>query len=138
MSYFINKILETPDIKQTMQGIIISIDKEELENIIAKAVETALLTARLSCDENEPGDEEILIMRSPEVCKYLNMKMSTLYQLTHKKEIPFNKKRKTLYFKKDEIDNWIAEGKQETVRDQNLARELRLVASDKKRHKTFF
>ena len=106
-----------------MQGIILSIDKEELEDIIAKAVETALLSARLSCDENEPADKEILIMRSPEVCKYLNMKMSTLYQLTHKKEIPFNKKRKTLYFKKDEIDNWIAEGKQETVRDQNLARD---------------
>ena len=121
-----------------MQGIIISIDKEDLENIIAKAVETALLSARLNCNDNEPADKEILIMRSPEVCKYLNMKMSTLYQLTHKKEIPFNKKRKTLYFKKDEIDNWIAEGKQETVRDQNLAREFRLIASDKKLHKTFF
>ena len=120
-----------------MQGIILSIDKEELEDIIAKAVETALLSARLNCDENDLADKEILIMRSPEVCKYLNMKMSTLYQLTHKKEIPFNKKKKTLYFKKDEIDQWITDGKQPTIREQNFSRELRIIASDKKRHKTF-
>ena len=120
-----------------MQGIIVTIDKEELENIISRAVETALSSGRFTREQAEPGDEEILIMRAPDVCKYLNMKMSTLYQLTHKREIPFNKKRKTLYFKKDEIDNWIAEGKQETIRDQNLARELRIIASDKKRHKTF-
>ena len=34
-----------------MQGIILTIDKEELENIIARAVETALLSAGVSHDE---------------------------------------------------------------------------------------
>jgi excisionase family DNA binding protein len=120
-----------------MQGIILTIDKDELENIIARAVETALLSAGFSLADNEPVDDEIVIMRAPDVCKYLNMKMSTLYQLTHKREIPCYKKGKILYFKKDEIDQWIADGKQPTIREQNFARELRIIASDKKRHKTF-
>ena len=119
-----------------MQGIILTIDKEELENMIARAVERALHGAGLRLDENEQGDDEIIIMRAPHVCKYLNMKMSTLYQLTHKREIPCYKKGKILYFKKDDIDQWIADGKQPTVREQNFARELRIIASDKKRHKT--
>ena len=118
-----------------MQGIILTIDKEELENIIARAVETALLSAGLSREENEPGDDEIVIMRAPNVCIYLNMKMSTLYQLTHKNEIPCYKKGKILYFKKDEIDQWIAEGKQPSKREQDFARELRITLSDKKRIK---
>lgn len=119
-----------------MQGIIINIDKEELENIISKAIETALLKSQFSRDQAEDRGAEILIMKCPDVCKYLNMKMSTLYQLTHKKEIPFNKKSKTLYFIKDEIDQWLADGKQLTRREQNFAREFRIALSDTKRTKT--
>lgn len=63
------------------------------------------------------------------------MKISTLYQLTHKREIPFNKKGKTMYFKKDEIDKWIADGKQEMTIEQNHAREIRINLADKKRFK---
>src|ERR1035438_10180650 len=109
-----------------MQGIILTIDKEDLENIIARAVETALAGAGLSRRENEPEDDNMSIMRSPDVCKYLNMKMSTLYQLTHKKEIPFYKIKKILNFKKDEIDLWLADGKQQTIREQNFERELKI------------
>ena len=104
-----------------MQGIILTIDKEELENIIARAVETALLSGGFSRrEENKPADDEKAILRASGVCIYLNMKMSTLYQLTHKKEIPCYKKGKILYFKKDEIDQWIAEGKQPSKRAQDL------------------
>ena len=119
-----------------MQGIILTIDKEELKNIISRAVETALLSAGFSREENKPADDEMLIMRSPDVCKYLNMKMSTLYQLTHKKEIPFYKKRKMLNFKKEEIDQWLADGKQHTIREQNIVREIRIAQLDKKKKQT--
>jgi hypothetical protein len=61
-----------------MQGIIVTLDKEELENLISRAVETALQSAGFSREENNPAEEEILIMRSPDLCKYLNIKMSTL------------------------------------------------------------
>jgi len=87
-----------------MQGIIITIEKEELEAIICKAVKTALEQSRFLEEQEEKEDVIDYIMKSPQLCNYLKMKISTLYQLTHKKEIPFNKKGKTLYFKKEEID----------------------------------
>jgi excisionase family DNA binding protein len=119
-----------------MQGIILTLDKEELESIISRAVETALQSAGIGREETKPADEGMLIMRSPDLCKYLNMKMSTLYQLTHKKEIPFYKKRKMLNFKKEEIDQWLADGKQHTIREQNIVREIRIAQLDKKKKQT--
>jgi len=118
-----------------MEGIIITIEKEELENIVCRAVECALEHAGLIREQNDEQDLNELVMKSPEVCQYLKMKISTLYQLTHKKEIPFNKRGKTMYFKKDEIDKWLAEGRQETIAEQNLAREIRISFSNKKRFK---
>ncbi len=119
-----------------MEGIIIAIEKEELEEIICKAIETAFEREGIVREQNEPEDVNGLIMKSPEVCRYLKMKISTLYQLTHKREIPFNKKGKMMYFKKDEIDKWVAEGRQQTIAEQNYAREIRISAADKKRFKT--
>ena len=110
-----------------MQGIIITIEKAELEDIVSRAVETALVQSGfIPQPESVQDDLNELIMRSPDLCKYLKIKLSTLYQLTHKKEIPFNKKGKTMFFKKDEIDKWITEGHQETKTEQNIAREIRI------------
>src|SRR6185312_8225655 len=107
-----------------MEGIIIAIEKEELEEIICKAIETAFERKGIVREQNEPEDVNDLVMKSPEVCRYLKMKISTLYQLTHKHKIPFSKKGKTMYFKKNEIDKWLAEDKQQTEAEQNYAREI--------------
>ena len=119
-----------------MQGIFITIEKDELEDIVCKAVETALLQAGFIREQTNSENVQELIMKSADLCNYLKMKLSTLYQLTHKNEIPFSKKGKTLYFKKGEIDKWVSEGKQETIIEQNLAREIRISVTDKKRLKT--
>jgi excisionase family DNA binding protein len=119
-----------------MQGIFITIEKDELEGIVCRAVETALVQAGFIREQNDSEDIEEFIMKSADLCKYLRMKLSTLYQLTHKKAILFNKKGKTLYFKKGDIDKWVAGGKQETIIEQNLAREIRISVADKKRLKT--
>ena len=119
-----------------MQGIILTVEKEELEDMISRAVELALTQAGLAKEQNESNEINDLVMKAPDLCRYLKMKISTLYQLTHKKEIPFNKIGKTMYFKKDEIDKWLAEGRQETKTEQKLAREIRISFADKKRLKT--
>lgn len=119
-----------------MQGIIITIEKAELEDIVSRAVETALIESGLIPQQESVHDDlNEYIMRSPDLCKYLKIKLSTLYQLTHKKEIPFNKKGKTMFFKKDEIDKWITEGHQETKTEQNLEREIRISIPVGKRFK---
>ena len=119
-----------------MQGIIITIEKEELETIIYIAVEMALEKSRFLEEQEEPGDDVECIMKTPQLCNYLKMKISTLYQLTHKKEIPFNKKGKTLYFNKEKIDEWLSEGKSTTIYEQNRAREISITLADKRRNKS--
>ncbi len=120
-----------------MQGIIITIERDELEDIVSRAVETALIQNGIvreqATDSNSLND---LIMKSAEVCKYLKMKISTLYQLTHRKEIPCSKKGKTLYFKKEEIDKWVSDGTQVTKYEHNFAREIAISLADKKRNKS--
>lgn len=122
-----------------MQGIIITIEKEELEDIVSRAVETALVQTgffrKQVNDFDQLNDLNNLVKKSAEVCKYLKMKISTLYQLTHRKEIPCSKKGKTLYFKKADIDKWVSEGTQETKYEHNLAREIAISQIDKKRNK---
>lgn len=119
-----------------MQGIIVIIEKEELEEMISRAVESALIQSGFAGEKNETEDVNELIMKSPDVCRYLKMKISTLYQLTHKKRIPFNKIGKTMYFKKEEIDKWLSEGRQQTVTERNFDREIRISTVDRKRFKT--
>jgi excisionase family DNA binding protein len=119
-----------------MEGLIITIEKEELEDIVCRAVETALGQLGFLKSQEDQEDIDEFIMKVPQLCKYLKMKISTLYQLTHKNEIPFNKKGKTLYFRKDEIDKWVSEGKQITKYEQNYAREIAISLCDKKRNKS--
>lgn len=119
-----------------MQGIIITIEKEELENIVCRAVENALEQSGFVKSQEVHENTDEFIMKVPQLCKYLKMKISTLYQLTHKNEIPFNKKGKTLYFRKDEIDKWVSEGRQLTKYEHNYAREIRISLADKKRNKS--
>ena len=54
----------------------------------------------------------IKIMTLQETSTYLKVSKSFLYKLTSKKEIPFYKQAgKLIYFLKEEIDQWIMDGK---------------------------
>ena len=120
-----------------MQGIIITIEKDELEDIVSRAVENALeKSGFFNSNKVKTEDIDECIMKVPQLCRYLKMKLSTLYQLTHKNEIPCNKRGKTLYFKKDEIDKWVSEGTQVTKYEHNFLREIAINLADKKRNKS--
>ena len=51
-----------------------------------------------------PNDE---LMTVEDVADYLKISFSAVYQLTSRKEIPFMKKGKRLYFKKNELCQWV-------------------------------
>ena len=53
-----------------MQGIIITIEKNELEDIVSMAVESALIKAGLVREEKDDDDLNELVMKSPEVCRH--------------------------------------------------------------------
>jgi excisionase family DNA binding protein len=60
------------------------------------------------------------LMNIKEVAYYLNITISAVYGLTHRRKIPNYKVGKKLYFKKEEIDNWILSKRSTTVEDVNL------------------
>lgn len=50
------------------------------------------------------------IWRIKDVAKYLQCSVATIYNKTSRSEIPHIKKGKTLYFRPEEIENWVMEG----------------------------
>jgi excisionase family DNA binding protein len=50
-----------------------------------------------------------------EVAELLGYKVSNIYALTHRREIPFMKKGRKLWFKEDEIQEWVKSGRKKTV-----------------------
>lgn len=50
------------------------------------------------------------IWRIIDVAEFLQCSMKTIYNKTSKGEIPHIKKGKLLYFRPDEIENWVMEG----------------------------
>lgn len=49
-----------------------------------------------------------------EASKLLNLALPTIYALTSKREIPFLKRGKKLYFKRNELEAWLMEGRKLT------------------------
>lgn len=50
------------------------------------------------------------IWRINDAAAYLQCSVRTLYNKTSKGEIPYIKKGKALYFRPEEIENWVLEG----------------------------
>lgn len=61
--------------------------------------------------------KEAAIMTIEEAASFLGLARQTLYGLTSKRAIPFYKKNKRLYFKKEELLSWVEEGKKKMQRD---------------------
>ena len=57
------------------------------------------------------------ILSFKEALIYLDVSDSTLYKLTHKKEIEFTKpNRGKIYFRKSDLDNWMLQSKPKSKR----------------------
>lgn len=55
-------------------------------------------------------NSEINFISFEDACKYLQVTASKLYQLTSQKQITFYKPQGKIYFKKSDLDKWIASG----------------------------
>jgi len=62
--------------------------------------------------KNETPDQLLTIQQAGDL---LNLSIPTLYGYVHRAEIPVCKKGKRLYFSKDDLTNWIKEGKKKTL-----------------------
>lgn len=56
------------------------------------------------------------VLNFDEACKYIGVSDSLLYKLTAAKEVPHYKPRgKKIYFKREEIDEWLLQNKQDVI-----------------------
>ena len=86
---------------------IILINKIDLEELIQGAVKNAVRNAQ----KEKPTDE---LMDVDQASKFLHLTKQTLYGLTSERLIPYLKRGKRIYFKREELLNWINQGKMKT------------------------
>ena len=55
------------------------------------------------------GTEIIQVLNFDQASKYLSLSKSTLYKLTSERNIPHFKRGKRVYFKRNELENWLTE-----------------------------
>ena len=88
----------------------ITLNKAEMffvvENIFNELV-------NLQCkDEDETENTREMLKQKEyfdltQLCNYTNYKSATIYQFVHRKEIPFQKAKRKLIFKRELIDQWL-------------------------------
>lgn len=113
-----------------MDGIIISINKEGLAELIHSAVKSALIEFENSQTKLEKDED---IMTGEDVAAWLNMKMSTLYYKTHSAEIPFMKKGGRIYFSRKVLLEWLSDGKRLTTYQNIEIADERLLKARKRK-----
>lgn len=67
----------------------------------------------LLLEKHSPQDSET-IFNVTQAAEFLHLSVSTLYVKVCRREVPFNKQGKRLYFYKNELNEWIRQGRKKT------------------------
>jgi len=86
--------------------VFISLAIEELKTIIIDCVKSCLNDTK----NNELVTQSDQLLTIEQASKLLNLKVSCIYGMTHRREIPFMKQSKRLYFSKNILIEWIHQG----------------------------
>jgi excisionase family DNA binding protein len=91
-------------------------------NNLPEAVELLLLQVRnlQNLITNKPHEPSEKLLSIEEAAAFLNLSKPTLYGYVHRKQIPFLKKSKRLYFVESELLEWIKSSREETPNDTIL------------------
>lgn len=114
------------DQHQTLESLL----RDFLTPIIERAVDNAF--ARYYSAPTAPQPSQNELMNIKDAATFLHLSVPTVYGLVHSRSIPFYKRRQRLYFKKDDLDKWIAGGRRMTVEEIQQAAVESLVRSRRK------
>jgi len=89
-------------IENLPENINITVTKQDLKEF----ADYLLSNTEIKSNVTEPSKS---IMNTDEVAEFVGISKSTIYGLTHNGEIPHYKRGKRLYFKTEEIEEWITE-----------------------------
>ena len=95
-----------------MESILLTrLSVEEMRLLFRKELQEVL--AQLPPVQGSEDD----LLTTKGACQLLNIAISTLYGLVHKRAIPCMKQGRKLYFSKRELTQWVAQGRQQTQED---------------------
>jgi excisionase family DNA binding protein len=92
------------------QTILLSIPKDELELLIIDCVNSCLQSKKKESSQSENG-----LLTIQEASDFLSLKVPTLYQKVSKREICFLKRSKRLYFKREDLIEYLEKGRVKSV-----------------------
>ena len=98
-----------------MRDKIIVTTHDELIFLIEESVRKILSEKT----ENKQSESSSLLLSIKEASAFLKLAPQTIYGFTSKRLIPFIKRGKKLYFKKNELELWLDEGKKKSLDELN-------------------
>lgn len=102
---------------------------EELEEIITKAINSAF--------KKVGGISQVIeqdrILTIDEAAEFLSLSRATIYDLTSRSAIPFLKKRRRLYFSKEDLITWLKDSRRGTKAEADQEADSYLAGIKKKK-----
>ena len=112
-----------------MQAVTITqISPPELQQIIESSIAKILGSTRTTAPQPE-ADQLFTIQQAAD---FLTLSVPTLYNLVSRKEIPYMKKGKRLYFSKEELTSWLKSGRKQTMAEIQTEADAYLLTKKKR------
>jgi excisionase family DNA binding protein len=93
--------------------IILQLDSDQLQTIMQNAIRTVITEQVKPIDSTYKENKDLLNIS--EAANYLNLAKASVYNLVCQSKIPCMKKGKKLYFSRQELMDWLREGKKKTI-----------------------
>lgn len=103
--------------------VILQLNNEHLSDLIQDAVRKVIRETLQKAAPPEP--EQLLTIQ--QAADLLNLSVSSIYGLTHRAVIPVCKRGKRLYFSKQELLDWIKNGRKKTAKEIDAEAERHLL-----------
>lgn len=111
--------------------IILQLDSDQLKETIENALRRVLAEKARFTEQSKTQNDQKELLSIDEVSELLNLAKPTIYGLTSRRELPFFKTGKKLYFKRSELLSWIEKGKHKTI--EETVDDLRLETKRKRK-----
>jgi excisionase family DNA binding protein len=117
---------------ETKNPLVMELTFEKLPEAVAGLISKLDRIERLIKEQgnsSHPDEDQLLTVQ--EAATLLNLSVPTIYGYVNRAEIPVCKKSKRLYFSKQQLTDWIKQGRKKT--NDEIAAEASAFLSSKKR-----
>jgi len=94
-----------------------TISFEQLPGAVSQLHEKLINIEQILLNQDNGQSHEDQILTIQKAAELINLSVSTIYGLVQRRAIPVSKQGKRLYFSKDELINWIKQGRKKTAHE---------------------